>query len=63
MKLKGFTGNDMAELLGIARNTFSVKINEKNGAEFTQTEISIMKEKLNLSVEEIGEIFFNEKVS
>jgi len=59
MKLRGFNGADMASFLGIARNTFSVKVNEKNGAEFTQTEISILKNKLNLSIEEVDEIFFN----
>lgn len=59
MKLHGDTGGMLAEYLHIARSTFSAKINETNGAEFTQNEIRIIKEKYNLSAEQINDIFFD----
>ena len=59
MKLHGDTGGMLAEHLHIARSTFSAKINETNGAEFTQNEIRIIKEKYNLSAEQIDNIFFD----
>ena len=58
MKLHGDTGTSLSTYLGIARSTFSAKLNETNGAEFTQGEISSIKEKYNLEAEEIVEIFF-----
>lgn len=63
MKLHGDTGGMLAEHLHIARSTFSAKINETNGAEFTQNEIRIIKEKYDLSAEQINNIFFNLRVS
>lgn len=63
MKLFGLNGNDMAEMLGIARNTFSNKINERKGAEFNKSEMTIMKEKLHLDVQQMDEIFFSKEVS
>ncbi|MEF9998670.1 MAG: hypothetical protein RR681_06890 [Lachnospiraceae bacterium] len=36
MKLHGDIGQSVVDYLGIARTTFSSKINETNGAEFTQ---------------------------
>lgn len=63
MKLHGDNGNSLSVYLGMARCTFSAKLNETNGAEFTQGEISAIKEKYNLTPEEVVEIFFNEKVS
>lgn len=62
MKLHGDTGNDLAEYLGIARSTFSLKLNE-NGTEFTQSEIAKIKNKYCLSAEDVGNIFFETKVS
>ena len=63
MKLNGDTGGDLAECLGIARSTFSAKLNETNGAEFTQGEIAIIKRRYQLSAEQIDDTFFTEKVS
>lgn len=63
MKLHGDTGTSLALYLGIARPTFSAKINETNGAEFTQGEISMIRSKYSLSPEDVVEIFFAEKVS
>ena len=63
MKRNGDTGGDLAECLGIARSTFSAKLNETNGAEFTQGEIAIIKRRYQLSAEQIDDTFFTEKVS
>lgn len=59
MKLHGDTGTSLAGYLGIARPTFSAKINETNRAEFTQGEIAMIKDKYELSPQEVVEIFFN----
>lgn len=59
MKLNGDTGTSLASYLGIARSTFSAKINETNGAEFTQGEISKIKQKYSLCGEDIDKIFFD----
>lgn len=63
IKLHGDTGTSLAEYLGMARSTFSTKVNETNGAEFTQGEISKIKEKYLLTPEQIDTIFFTRKVS
>ena len=63
MKEHGDNGGDLSAYLGIARGTFSAKLNEKNGAEFTQSEISLIKQRYNLTAENIDTIFFNIKVS
>lgn len=62
MKLHGDTGGMLAEHLHIARSTFSAKINETNGAEFTQKEIRIIKEKYDLSAKQIDKIFLTKGV-
>ena len=63
MKRNGDTGGNLAEHLGIARSTFSAKLNETNGAEFTQGEIAMIKSKYSLSADDIDTIFFKQKVS
>ncbi len=63
MKLYGDTGTSLSIFLGIARSTFSAKLNETNGAEFTQGEIINIKNKYELNPNEIAEIFFDEEVS
>ena len=63
MKLNGDTGNTLAEFLGIARSTFSAKLNRTNGAEFTVREIRAIRERYNLSAEQVDRIFFESKVS
>lgn len=63
MRAHGDTGTALSQFLGIARSTFSAKINEMNGAEFTQGEISKIKEKYLLDANKGDEIFFNTKVS
>lgn len=59
MRLHGDTGTTLSKYLGMARSTFSAKINETNGAEFSQNEIAKIKKKYNLNAAEIEEIFFN----
>ena len=61
MKLHGDTGITLSEYLGVARSTFSAKINETNGAEFTQGEITLIKKRYNLSAEQIIAIFFDDE--
>lgn len=63
MKLHNDNGQTLAQYLGIARPTFSNKLNETRGAEFTQGEIRLIKERYNLSADEVDMIFFNQKVS
>lgn len=63
MKLNGDTGKTLSAYLGIARSTFSAKLNETNGSEFTQGEISAIKEKYNLTADDVVGIFFAKKVS
>lgn len=63
MVLHGDTNAVLASVVGVSPQTFSVKINERNGAEFTQGEMSKIKERYNLSPEEMDDIFFKEKVS
>ena len=63
MKRHGDTGGDLAHYLGITRQTFSAKLNEKRGSEFTQGEISKIKERYNLSADSVVAIFFASQVS
>ena len=63
MKLHNDTGQSLSEYLGIARPTFSNKLNETRGAEFTQGEIRMIKERYDLTAQEVDNIFFNQKVS
>ena len=63
MKRHGDTGGTLSEYLGIARSTFSAKLNETNGAEFTQGEIASIKQRYSLSADSVVAIFFAEKVS
>ena len=62
MALYGDTGNALAEAIGLSPQRFSAKLNDNN-AEFTQGEIQTIKDRYNLSAEEVDEIFFNLKVS
>jgi hypothetical protein len=63
MHLNRDNGQTLSDYLGIARQTFSNKINGTRGAEFTQREIRLIKERYKLSAKDIDEIFFEENVS
>ena len=56
------TGKDLADALGISRQTLSRKFHARN-TDFSQGEISTIQKRYNLSGERIGEIFFAENVS
>jgi DNA-binding XRE family transcriptional regulator len=58
MALHGDTNKDLAETLGISEQSLSCKINE-NGTEFKQGEITKIKDKYNLSPDEVDAIFFD----
>lgn len=63
MVLHGDTGAVLANAIGLTPQSFSTKLNEKNGAEFTQNEIAKIKERYSLTPDEIDAIFFDVKVS
>lgn len=63
MRLHGDTGTSLAKYMGISRTTFSAKINETNGGEFTQGEISTIIGKYALSPDDVMAIFFENKMS
>lgn len=58
MKLHGDRQEDLAKFIGISLQAFNAKLNETGGAEFTQSEIRKVKEKYNLTCEEVDAIFF-----
>ena len=59
MVLHDDTNGTLAEVLGISQQSFSAKLNETNGAEFNQGEISKIRSRYNLSDEKVVSIFFN----
>ena len=61
--LNGENQNILSLFMGITPQSFSGKINERNGAEFTQSEIKLIKDRYNLTAEEVDEIFFAQHVS
>lgn len=62
MKRHSDTGGMLADYLGISAQTFSAKKHGKN-ADFTQSEISMIKSRYDLSPDRINEIFFDNSVS
>lgn len=63
MVKRGETGKDIANLLGMAESTFSLKLNERknskgNVSEFTKSDIEKLKNHWKLTNEEIIDIFF-----
>ena len=63
MKLFGDRQEDLANALGISLSRLNAKINETDGAEFTQSEITAIKFRYHLTAEEVDAIFFALKVS
>lgn len=63
MVLYGDNNTTLGEALRIAYQTVSAKLNNTNGAEFTQGEITTIKFRYNLTPQEVDEIFFDKKVS
>jgi predicted transcriptional regulator len=58
MILHGDTNKDLAEFLDISEASVSAKINEKN-TEFKQGEIAKIRDKYNLTAEQVESIFFS----
>lgn len=52
------TNSSLAEALNISPQRLSAKINETDGAEFTQKEIKCISIRYNLTSDEIHAIFF-----
>ena len=63
MALFNDTNVTLAEAIKLSPQRFSAKINETDGAEFSQSEISVIYKKYRLSSEELCAIFFATKVS
>lgn len=61
MVLFGDTNTTLGKALGIAYQTVSAKINNTNGAEFTQGEILKIKNRYELTPKEVDEIFLTNK--
>lgn len=63
MAENGDTGTMLAEALGITPSTLSVKMNNRNGADFTQSEMFAIMKRYSLTAERMQIIFFTQKVS
>lgn len=59
MHSNGDTQELLAKAIGCSLQRFNAKLNERNGAEFTQGEIHIIKERYQLSGKELETIFFS----
>ena len=59
IKLYGDTQQTLAEYIGVSLTRLNAKINGTNGAEFSQSEIAKIKEKYNLTGEEVIQIFLS----
>jgi DNA-binding transcriptional regulator YiaG len=57
MVLNGDTNRDLAEFLDISEQSVSNKINE-NGTEFKQGEIAAIRQRYNLTADQVTNIFF-----
>lgn len=63
MVLHGDTDSTLAKVLGFTPQTFNSKINERNGSEFSASDISKIKQRYKLDASEIEAIFFAREVS
>ena len=59
MVLYGDTQAELADALGLSQTRLSSKINEYQGAQFTQAEIKSIKERYALTDSEVTSIFFS----
>lgn len=59
MKLFGDTQCTLAKALDLSISRLNAKINETDGAEFTQSEITAIKIRYHLTAEEVDLIFFS----
>lgn len=63
MILNGDTNATVAKALGITQQRNSAKVNGTHGADYTCAEIKILRERWNLTAEEVDQIFFEREVS
>lgn len=63
MKLFGDSQKSIAEAMKISLTRVNEKINETRGAEFRKREIQFLRDRWNLTPEEVDMIFFEKKVS
>lgn len=63
MVLYGDTYETLSKVLGIATQTLGNKINGYNGSQFTQHEIVLIRDRYNLTDNEVVGIFFDTDVS
>ena len=61
LKLFGDKQESLAKALGLSLSRTNAKINNTDGAEFTQSEIVLIKIRYNLTPEELDQIFLTEK--
>ena len=59
MALYGDTNETLSKALDLSQQRLSAKRNSTNGAEFTQSEIQIIKERYNLTDQEVVDIFLS----
>ena len=57
------TAQNLSKEMNISEQTFSYKINEKDGKEFGASEIGFFIRRYNLDPNKLVEVFFNQKVS
>ena len=57
MVLNGDTNRDLAEFLDISEQSVAAKINE-HGTEFKQGEIAAIRQRYNLTADQVTDIFF-----
>lgn len=58
MVLFGDTYKELAQVLSLTVTTVSAKINQTHGADFTQREIQLIKQRYSLTNDEVNDIFF-----
>lgn len=58
MVLYGDTNTTLAEYLNISPQRFSAKLNETAGAEFTQGEIKMIRDRYDMTDKDVVDIFF-----
>lgn len=62
MKLFGDTQETLADAINMSVSRVNAKINETNGSQFRQYEIKAIRDRWNLTPEEVDLIFFAPKV-
>lgn len=55
---KGMTQQDVAAEIGISLSRFNAKLNNTNDAQFTLQEVKLMRGLLDLTSDQVDQIFF-----